>query len=80
MFLNLIDNAPASLDTLNELANELGDDYNFAAWVRAQLDLKSNYIICRYMIGYEAPTAIAYIRVVYKQANRYTYRTTSRRR
>ena len=34
MLLNLIDNAPESLDTLNELAAALGDDSNFAAWVK----------------------------------------------
>ncbi|MFM7979152.1 MAG: hypothetical protein ACKPKO_07525 [Candidatus Fonsibacter sp.] len=32
-FLNLVDNAPASLDTLNELANALADDANYAATV-----------------------------------------------
>ncbi|MFM7989196.1 MAG: phage tail protein, partial [Candidatus Fonsibacter sp.] len=40
MFLNLIDNAPASLDTLNELANALADDANYAATIQNQLALK----------------------------------------
>ena len=41
MFLNLIDNAPASLDTLNELANALADDANYAATIQNQLALKA---------------------------------------
>ena len=31
MFLNLIDSATESLDTLNELANALADNANYAA-------------------------------------------------
>ena len=42
LFLNLIDNAPASLDTLNELANALANDANYAATIQNQLDLKAN--------------------------------------
>ncbi|MFM7989250.1 MAG: hypothetical protein ACKPKO_59045, partial [Candidatus Fonsibacter sp.] len=38
---NLIDNAPASLDTLNELANALADDANYAATIQNQLALKA---------------------------------------
>ena len=37
MFLNLIDNAPKTLDTLNELANALADDANYAAAIQSQL-------------------------------------------
>ena len=44
MFLDLIDNAPDSLDTLNELANALADDSNFAAWVKAQSDYKASLV------------------------------------
>lgn len=38
----LVDTAPGTLDTLNELAAALGDDPNFAATVTAQLALKAN--------------------------------------
>ena len=41
MRLNLTDNAPASLDTLNELANALADDANYAATIQNQLALKA---------------------------------------
>ena len=39
MFLNLIDNAPETLDahTLNELANALADDANYASAIQTQL-------------------------------------------
>ena len=40
-FLNLIDNAPASLDTLNELAHALADAANFATTTQKRLALKS---------------------------------------
>ena len=47
MILNLIDNAPDSLNTLNELANALADDANYASAIQAQLALiKSQYSIC----------------------------------
>lgn len=39
---NLIGGAPGALDTLNELADALGDDANFAATVADQLALKAN--------------------------------------
>lgn len=39
---NLIDTAPATLDTLNELAAALGDDPNFATTVTNELALKLN--------------------------------------
>jgi hypothetical protein len=39
---NLIDSAPAALDTLNELAAALGDDNNFSATVITQLGNKAN--------------------------------------
>ena len=42
MCLNLRDNAPASLDTLNELANALADDANFATTIQNQLALKAS--------------------------------------
>ena len=42
LFLNLIDNAPASLDTLNELANALANDANFATNIQNQIALKSS--------------------------------------
>lgn len=40
--VSLIGNAPSSLDTLNELADALGDDPNFAATVTSQLSQKAN--------------------------------------
>ena len=42
LFVDLIYNAPESLDTLNELANSLAADYsNFAELVKGQLDLNT---------------------------------------
>jgi hypothetical protein len=43
---NLIDAAPASLDTLNELANALNNDANFAATVTNLIGTKQEYINC----------------------------------
>ncbi|MFM7984504.1 MAG: hypothetical protein ACKPKO_34780 [Candidatus Fonsibacter sp.] len=42
MFLNLIDNAPAPLDTLNELANALANDANLATDIQNQVALKAS--------------------------------------
>ncbi|MFM7986665.1 MAG: hypothetical protein ACKPKO_45855, partial [Candidatus Fonsibacter sp.] len=42
MFLNLIDNAPASLNTLNELATALDNDANFATNIQNQIALKAS--------------------------------------
>lgn len=39
---NLVDSAPATLDTLNELAAALGDDPSFAATTATQIGLKAN--------------------------------------
>jgi hypothetical protein len=39
---NLVNSAPATLDTLNELAAALGDDANFASTVTSSLALKAN--------------------------------------
>lgn len=39
---NLVDTAPTTLDTLNELAAALGDDPNFATTITTQLGLKVN--------------------------------------
>lgn len=39
---NLLDTAPSTLDTLNELAAALGDDANFATSVYATIDTKTN--------------------------------------
>jgi len=39
---NLVDTAPATLNTLNELAAALGDDPNFATTVSNQIGLKAN--------------------------------------
>ena len=39
---NLVDTAPAALDTLNELAAALGDDANFAGTVTTSLAAKAN--------------------------------------
>lgn len=38
----IIDSAPGTLDTLNELAAALGDDPNFATTIAAQIALKAN--------------------------------------
>ena len=42
LITNLINGAPGALDTLNELAEALGDDANFAATVASQLALKAD--------------------------------------
>ncbi|MFM7988331.1 MAG: hypothetical protein ACKPKO_54370, partial [Candidatus Fonsibacter sp.] len=42
LFLNLIDDAPASLDTLNELATALANDANFATNIQNQIALKAS--------------------------------------
>lgn len=39
---NLVNSAPSTLDTLNELAQALGDDPNFATTVTNQIALKAN--------------------------------------
>ena len=39
---NLVDTAPATLDTLNELAAALGDDPNFATTLSTQIGTKAN--------------------------------------
>jgi hypothetical protein len=39
---NLVDTAPATLNTLNELAAALGDDPNFATTISNQIGLKAN--------------------------------------
>ena len=39
---NLVDSAPDTLDTLNELANALGDDANFATAITASIGTKAN--------------------------------------
>ncbi len=39
---NLVDSAPAALNTLNELADALGDDANFATTVSTNIGLKAN--------------------------------------
>ena len=41
-FAELVDSAPDTLDTLNELADALGNDPNFATTVMNQLGLKAN--------------------------------------
>ena len=41
-FANLIGSAPATLNTLKELASALGDDANYAATVQTQLSNKAN--------------------------------------
>ena len=61
MFLNLIDNAPGSLDTLNELAAALGDDSNFANLGKESTRFESNYSLCRCLASYKAPLDVAYI-------------------
>ena len=38
----MIENAPASLDTLNELAKALANDTNFATYVQNQIALKAS--------------------------------------
>ena len=56
MFLNLIDNAPASLDTLNELANALADDANFATTIQNQLALKASITYVDSQLAFKQPT------------------------
>ena len=56
MFLNLIDNAPASLDTLNELANALAGDANSAATIQNQLALKAPITYVDSQLALKQPT------------------------
>jgi len=42
---NLVASAPGTLDTLNELANALGDDPNFAATTAAQIGTKQDQLV-----------------------------------
>ena len=42
LFLNLIDNAPASLDTLNELAAALADDATYASVIQNLINNKAD--------------------------------------
>ena len=44
LITNLIDAAPTVLNTLNELANALNDDANYAATIQKQLSLRQNII------------------------------------
>lgn len=41
---NLVNSAPAALDTLEELANALGDDPNFATTITNELSYKANSV------------------------------------
>ena len=42
LFLNLIDNAPASLDTLNELAAALEDDATYSSVIQNLINNKAD--------------------------------------
>ena len=48
---NLIDTAPGTLDTLNELAAALGDDPNFAATINAQIAARAKKFSASYGDG-----------------------------
>lgn len=54
---NLIDTAPATLDTLNELAAALGDDPNFATTITTELSLKAPIASPTFTGVPSAPTA-----------------------
>ena len=53
---DLIDGAPGALDTLNELAEALGDDDDYAATIMAALALKANLSSPAFMGTPTAPT------------------------
>lgn len=55
---NLVDSAPSTLDTLNELAAALGDDPNFATTMATQLGLKANDNAVVHLTGDESVAGI----------------------
>ncbi len=56
---SLVDSSPEALDTLNELAQALGDDPNFATTIANQLGLKANIASPNFTGVPTAPTANA---------------------
>ena len=56
MFLNLTDNAPTSLDTLNEINNSLADDAKFATASQNQLALKASSTYVDSQLALKQPT------------------------
>lgn len=50
----IVNSAPETLDTLNELANALGNDPNFATTVMAEIGKKANTILVNEQLAYKA--------------------------
>ena len=60
MFLILTDNAPALLDTLNELANALANDKNIAITIQNRKKLKASMTYVDGQLALQADLATAY--------------------
>jgi hypothetical protein len=70
---NLVDSAPTTLDTLNELAAALGDDANFATTVSNTIGVVGSYANSAYAqantVDQRAVTSGSYANSAYVQAN-----------
>lgn len=78
----LVDTAPETLDTLNELAAALGDDPNFAATVTAELGKKSNIghthdVATTSADGFMSSDMVTKLNGIANNANNYSHPTTS---
>jgi len=69
---NLINSAPDALNTLDELANALGDDANFSATVTNSLANKINYITDT-SANFTAANAVTTANVLYVESDQASY-------
>ncbi len=69
---NLVSSAPATLDTLNELANALGDDPNFATTISNTIGTKLTYVVDT-DANYAAANAIMQSNTIYILSDFYGY-------
>lgn len=61
---NVINSAPAALDTLKELADALGNDANFSATVASQIATKADKVHSHITVGESQPTTDFWFKVV----------------
>lgn len=78
----LVDSAPETLNTLNELAAALGDDANFAATVTTELGKKSNIghthnVATTSANGFMSSDMVTKLNGIDDNANNYSHPTTS---
>ncbi len=69
---NLVDSAPSTLNTLNELANALGDDPSFATTIANTIGTKLTYVVDT-DANYAAANAIMQSNTVYILSDAYGY-------